>query len=104
MNSAKPVPDGARQADGTRLVYVAGMLQNALLLAQVDAEDVSAGPLGLLVMVLMGVATVLLVRNMNGRLKRLPTTFESSADDSGAPTGGPGHQQRTDDTPDASAQ
>ena len=36
----------------------------------------SAGPLGLLIVVLMGVATVLLIRNMNGRLKRLPPSFE----------------------------
>lgn len=36
----------------------------------------SAGPLGLLIVVLMGVATVLLIRNMNSRLKRLPPSFE----------------------------
>ena len=36
----------------------------------------SAGPLGLLIVVLMGVATVLLIRNMNSRLKRLPRSFE----------------------------
>ena len=44
----------------------------SLLLAVVEEEDVTAGPLGLLVVVLMVVATVLLIRNMNGRLKRLP--------------------------------
>lgn len=36
----------------------------------------SAGPLGLLVLVLLGVATVLLVRSMNARLKRLPPSFD----------------------------
>lgn len=36
----------------------------------------SAGPLGLLIVVLMGVVTVLLIRNMNGRLKRLPPSFD----------------------------
>jgi hypothetical protein len=41
----------------------------------VDAEDVSAGPLGLLVVVLMILATVLLIRNMNARLRRLPREF-----------------------------
>ena len=91
-----------RQAIGTRLVYVASMLQHALLLAQVDAEDVSAGPLGLLVMVLMGLATVLLVRNLNGRLKRLPTTFGSSESGSGAQATPAGEEQRTETAPDAS--
>ena len=48
----------------------------------VDAEDVSAGPLGLLVVVLMIVATVLLIRNMNARLRRLPREFpEPGADE-----------------------
>lgn len=36
----------------------------------------SAGPLGLLIVLLLGVATVLLIRNMNARLKRLPPSFE----------------------------
>jgi len=46
------------------------------MLAQaVDPSRVSAGPLGLLVVVLMVIATVLLIRNMNGRLKRLPREF-----------------------------
>ena len=45
------------------------------VLLAVDAEDVSAGPLGLLVVVLMIIATVLLIRNMNARLRRLPREF-----------------------------
>ena len=41
------------------------------------AEDkVSAGPLGFLVLVLIGVATVLLIRNMNARLRRMPRSFD----------------------------
>ncbi len=36
----------------------------------------SAGPLGLLIVLLLFVATVLLIRNMNSRLKRLPPSFE----------------------------
>ena len=32
----------------------------------------SAGPLGFLVVLLIGIATVLLIRNMNGRLRRMP--------------------------------
>jgi len=34
-----------------------------------------AGPMGLLVIVLMCIATVLLIRNMNKRLRRLPDSF-----------------------------
>jgi hypothetical protein len=34
-----------------------------------------AGPLGLLIIVLLIVATVLLIRNMNKRLRRLPESF-----------------------------
>jgi hypothetical protein len=39
--------------------------------------DVSraAGPIGLLIVVLLGVATVLLIRNMDKRVKRLPREF-----------------------------
>ena len=33
------------------------------------------GPIGLLIVVLIGVATVLLVLNMNKRIKRLPPDF-----------------------------
>ena len=44
-------------------------------LLALDADRVSAGPLGLLVVVLMVLATVFLIRNMNARLKRLPREF-----------------------------
>lgn len=49
-----------------------------------------AGPLGLLIVVLLGIATVLLIRNMNARLRRLPDRFpgqetpESAAQEPGA--------------------
>jgi hypothetical protein len=43
--------------------------------AQVDESEVSAGPIGLLIVLLMLIATALLIRNMNGRLKRLPREF-----------------------------
>jgi hypothetical protein len=33
------------------------------------------GPMGLLIIVLMAIATVLLIRNMNARLRRLPDRF-----------------------------
>ncbi len=35
----------------------------------------AAGPIGLLVVVLLGIATVLLIRNMDKRVKRLPPEF-----------------------------
>ncbi len=34
-----------------------------------------AGPLGLLIIVLLAIGTVLLIRNMNKRIKRLPDRF-----------------------------
>jgi hypothetical protein len=34
-----------------------------------------AGPMGLFVIVLLGIGTVLLIRNMNARLRRLPDEF-----------------------------
>jgi hypothetical protein len=51
------------------------MIPSAAVLAVAD-EKVSAGPLGFLVLVLIGVATVLLIRNMNARLKRMPRSFD----------------------------
>ena len=64
-----------------------------LLLAVVEEEDVSAGPLGLLVVVLMILATVLLIRNMNARLRRLPREFPDQPQDEEPPPSpdGPTH-------------
>ena len=56
------------------------------VLLAVDAEDVSAGPLGLLVVVLMILATVLLIRNMNARLRRLPREFPDQQQHDGRPS------------------
>ncbi|WP_433828495.1 hypothetical protein ACQP2E_03825 [Actinoplanes sp. CA-015351] len=39
-----------------------------------------AGPMGLFLIVLMCVATVLLIRNMNKRIRRLPDSFSPPAD------------------------
>ena len=62
-----------------------------------------AGPMGLLVIVLMCIATVLLIRNMNKRLRRLPDSFPDPAQtqreaeiarlnaDLQGPDAGPGH-------------
>ncbi|HYN97406.1 MAG TPA: hypothetical protein VES42_26500 [Pilimelia sp.] len=51
-----------------------------------------AGPLGLLIVVLLGIATVLLIRNMNARLRRLPDRFPPDAPSDG----GPAESGRTD--------
>ncbi len=47
----------------------------ALLLAAVEEEDLSTGPIGLVIILVMLVATFFLIRNMNTRIKRLPPTF-----------------------------
>jgi hypothetical protein len=39
-----------------------------------------AGPLGLLIIVLLCIGTVLLIRNMNKRLRRLPDRFPHQDD------------------------
>ena len=60
-------------------------------LLAVAADQVSAGPLGLLVVVLMIIATVLLIRSMNARLRRLPREFPERQD----------HDDQTPDRPGA---
>jgi hypothetical protein len=37
-----------------------------------------AGPMGLFIIVLLAIGTVLLIRNMNSRLRRLPESFPST--------------------------
>ena len=56
-------------------------MSSAVSVLAVDSDQVSAGPLGLLVVVLMIIATVLLIRNMNARLRRLPREFPDSRPD-----------------------
>jgi hypothetical protein len=59
-------------------------------------SDGLAGPMGLLIILLLGIATVLLIRNMNSRLRRLPERFpQQEAKD--APAG------KATEAPDASA-
>lgn len=55
-----------------------------------------AGPLGLFIIVLLAIATVLLIRNMNSRLRRLPDRFPSQG-----PDAEPGPSERR---PDGSAE
>ncbi|MGH3737956.1 MAG: hypothetical protein ACRDT6_20435 [Micromonosporaceae bacterium] len=49
-----------------------------------------AGPLGLFIIALLAIATVLLIRNMNSRLRRLPDRFPSQEADADP---GPGEQR-----------
>ncbi len=60
------------------------------VLAAVDPSSVGAGPFGLLIVLLMGVATVFLIRNMSARLKRLPREYPPPPDES---------DERADPTP-----
>jgi hypothetical protein len=56
------------------------------------AGEVSAGSLGLLIIVALFVVTVLLIRNMAGRIKRLPESFDDSPvspEDGDAASSGP---------------
>ena len=57
----------------------------------------SAGPLGFLIVLLLAVATVLLIRNMNARLRRLPATFEDPA----SPPDDPSDESASGPTSDA---
>jgi hypothetical protein len=50
-----------------------------------DGAGSYAGPLGLLVILLLFAATVLLIRNMTARIKRLPDSFESTDTDPNDP-------------------
>ena len=54
-----------------------------LLAADPLAADLSAnaGPIGLLLVILLGIATVLLIRNMDKRVKRLPREFPPPPED-----------------------
>ncbi|QOC93599.1 hypothetical protein [Micromonospora craniellae] len=55
------------------------MLTVAQVLAQNNFGDTRtgglAGPMGLFLILVLGTATVLLIRNMNARLRRLPDRF-----------------------------
>jgi hypothetical protein len=59
--------------------------------------DGIAGPLALLIIVLLAVATVLLVRNMNARLRRLPESFPDPAGDPAKPAAAPAGATATSD-------
>lgn len=68
------------------------MLTAAQVLAENNFGDTRtgglAGPMGLFLIVLLAIATVLLIRNMNARLRRLPDRFPDQPR--------PGEADRTD--------
>ncbi|MER7458272.1 hypothetical protein [Micromonospora sp. NPDC126480] len=68
------------------------MLTAAQVLAQNNFGDTRtgglAGPMGLFLILVLATATVLLIRNMNARLRRLPDRFPHQ--------GGPGDADRAD--------
>lgn len=58
------------------------MLTAAQVLAENNFGDTRtgglAGPMGLFLLILLAIATVLLIRNMNARLRRLPERFPTA--------------------------
>ncbi|AVT31427.1 MULTISPECIES: hypothetical protein [unclassified Plantactinospora] len=61
------------------------MLTAAQVLAENNFGDTRtgglAGPMGLFLITVLAIATVLLIRNMNARLRRLPERFPHQRDD-----------------------
>jgi hypothetical protein len=55
-----------------------------------DGAGGYAGPLGLLIILLLGVALWLLIKNMNARIRRLPDTFDQQEPDEEGPDDGAG--------------
>ena len=51
------------------------MIALAAVLAQEEEGGIGGGPIGFVILLLMIVATFLLIRNMNARIKRLPPEF-----------------------------
>jgi len=47
-------------------------------------EGSLAGPVGLVIILLLAIGTVLLIRNMNARLRRLPERFPTQSDETPA--------------------
>jgi hypothetical protein len=82
------VPTMSVLAAGSAVVGAVSSVQalspvRALPLAKNNFGDTEAGgmagPLGLVVIILLAIATVLLIRNMNRRLRRLPSRFDDGS-------------------------
>jgi hypothetical protein len=50
-----------------------------------DGAGSYAGPLGLLVILLLGVATVFLIRSMSSKITHLPKSFDDTPEDGSDP-------------------
>lgn len=88
------------------------MLTTAQVLAENNFGDTRtgglAGPMGLFLIVALATVTVLLIRNMNARLRRLPDRFPSQSGPADAavvdPTDGTVSQESTAEPPNGSQQ
>ncbi|RIV34459.1 hypothetical protein [Micromonospora radicis] len=78
------------------------MLTAAQVLAQNNFGDTRtgglAGPMGLFLLLVLGTATVLLIRNMNTRLRRLPDQFPAQRSATEADAAGQTVGDPTDET------
>jgi hypothetical protein len=85
--SALLVDLGAGPATGTVpvVLVVSSPAQNPEPPPGQGPEFGKASPVALVVIVLLGLATVLLIRGMNKRIRRLPTAFEDPAAPKSAP-------------------
>jgi hypothetical protein len=62
-----------------------------------------ASPIGLVVIVLLGLATVVLIRSMTRRLKKLPASFDRSDDAAATPDAAPSDAAPSDAAPSGAA-
>lgn len=68
-----------------------GLAGAVLAGAPLAAEQTSqAGPVGLFLILGLLIATVFLIRSMNGRLRRLPPSFDPPAEATDSPPASPG--------------
>ena len=72
--------------------------------SQTGPEFGKASPIGLLIVVLLLIATCVLVWSMNKHLKRLPKTFDTEAEQDQAGTADGGHSETRQDTPEGTAE
>jgi hypothetical protein len=74
--------------------FATGPLTGPLAAPLAGPESDKAGPLGLLVILLLGVATILLVRSMNRHLRKVPPSFDPPSLDGSDQADKPGGPDR----------
>jgi hypothetical protein len=67
-------------------------------LADPPASNAQAGPLGLLVVILLAIATFVLIRSMSRHLRRVPQSFDPAPPEETAVEAGPGGPSGPDGT------